>query len=76
MKTWNGTFTEDEAFLTKAFATSIHCDKYLWKHDILVSMAHVKILAKGDIISQDDCDTILVHMQELLWDMEAGRINF
>lgn len=76
MKTWNGTFTEDEAFLTKAFATSIHCDKYLWKHDILVSMAHVKMLAKGDIISQDDCDTILVHMQELLWDMEAGRINF
>ena len=76
MKTWNGTFTEDEAFLTKAFETSIHCDKHFWKHDILVSMAHVKMLAKSGVISQDDCDAILVHMQELLWDMEAGRINF
>lgn len=76
MKTWNGTFTDDEAFLSKAFAVSIHCDKALWKHDILVSLAHVKMLAEAGVISQDDCDTLTVHLQELLWDIEAGRINF
>lgn len=76
MKTWNGTFTDEEAFLTKAFATSIHCDKEFWKHDILVSLAHVKMLAETGAISQEDCDSLTVHLQELLWDIEAGRISF
>ena len=76
MKTWNGTFTDEEDFLTKAFSTSIHCDKAFWKHDILVSLAHVKMLAEAGAISQDDCDCLTVHLQELLWDIEAGRINF
>ena len=76
MKLWNGKYLDEEALLADQFSASIAFDQRLWKQDILCSIAHAKKLAAQGKLTDDECDTIVVHLQEILWDMEAGRLHF
>ena len=42
-----------------AYTVSLHYDRRLYKHDIVGSMAHVRMLAKQGILPQDDSDSIM-----------------
>ena len=76
MKLWKGKYLDEETLIADQFSASIAFDQRLWKQDILCSIDHAKKLAAQGTLTDDECDTIVVHLQEILWDMEAGRLHF
>lgn len=75
-KLWGGRFAKKTAELMDEFNASIGFDQKLYKHDIMGSTAHAKMLAKQGIISQEDCDKIVKCLAEILEEIEAGKIEF
>ena len=76
MKLWNGRFIKEENASANQFNASTNFDQRMWKQDILGSIAHAKMLGKQGIISEEECDSMVARLQEILWDMEAGRLTF
>ena len=76
MKLWSGRFEDDTDKLVEEFNASIGFDYKLYKYDIQGSIAHAKMLAKCDIISNDDKDKIIAGLEEILTEIEAGEFEF
>ena len=76
MKLWNGRFVKEENAAANRFNASTAFDQRMWKQDILGSIAHAKMLGKQGIITEEECNSMVTHLQEILWDMEAGRLSF
>lgn len=75
-KLWSGRFQKGTDALTDDFNSSIAFDQRLYRQDIRGSIAHVKMLGKQKIIPPDDADLIVKTLQEILEDIEAGKITF
>jgi len=71
---WGGRFTKDTDRMVYEFNASINFDKKLYKQDIQGSMAHVKMLAKQNILTEDDKEVILKGLQGILEDVENGTL--
>ncbi len=71
---WGGRFTKDTDQMVYEFNASINFDKKLYKQDIQGSMAHVKMLAKQNILTAADRDVILNGLQGILEDVENGTL--
>ena len=71
---WGGRFTKDTDQMVYEFNASINFDKKLYKQDIQGSMAHVKMLAKQNILTESDRDVILKGLQSILEDVENGTL--
>lgn len=71
---WGGRFTKDTDRMVYEFNASINFDKKLYKQDIQGSMAHVKMLAKQNILTQEDKEVILKGLQGILEDVENGTL--
>ena len=71
---WGGRFTKDTDQMVYEFNASIGFDKKLYKQDIQGSMAHVKMLAKQGILTEEDRDVILAGLQGILEDVENGTL--
>jgi argininosuccinate lyase len=56
-----------------AYTVSLHYDRRLYKHDIVGSMAHVRMLAKQGILPQDDFDSIMDGLGQVKEEIEAGN---
>ncbi len=76
MKLWGGRFSKSTAKLVDEFNASIYFDKKLYKHDIIGSISHAKMLGKCSIISEDESTKIVNALKEILTDIEAGLIDF
>ena len=76
MKLWGGRFQKSMDKLTDDFNSSIHFDQRLYKQDIQGSIAHVKMLGKQEIISSEDSALIQKTLQEILSDIEEGKVEF
>jgi len=76
MKLWSGRFSKSTDPLVDDFHSSIRFDKRLYKHDILGSVAHVKMLGKCGIISAEESSLISKTLLEILTDIENGNIEF
>jgi len=74
MKLWGGRFTQETNELVHQFNSSISFDKRFYKQDILGSIAHVKMLAKQSILTNDEKDTIVAGLEGILSDIEAGTL--
>ena len=75
-KLWKGRFTKATNSAVDEFNASITFDRRLYAEDILGSIAHAKMLAKQDIISQKDADKIQTALLEIKNDIEDGNIEF
>ena len=75
-KPWGGRFSEQTAASVEAFTASVHFDARLAEYDIAGSRAHARMLAKQDLISQTDCESILVGLQEIAEEIAAGTFIF
>ncbi|MBW1840567.1 MAG: argininosuccinate lyase, partial [Deltaproteobacteria bacterium] len=53
-KPWAGRFSENTTQLVESFTSSIDVDKRLYAYDIEGSIAHCKMLAKAEIITEED----------------------
>ncbi len=76
MKLWGGRFTKEENQLVHNFNESLSFDRKFYRQDIKGSMAHVKMLAKTGVISNDDRDAILNGLEGILSDIDNGKLEF
>ncbi|GAB6098703.1 argininosuccinate lyase [Halanaerocella petrolearia] len=76
MKLWSGRFQASTNQLLEEFNASIGFDYKLAKYDIQGSIAHAKMLAKCDIISDTDKDKIVAGLKEILQEVENNEFEF
>ncbi|MEG1457734.1 MAG: argininosuccinate lyase [Acetivibrio sp.] len=74
MKLWGGRFTKETSQLVHNFNASISFDQRLYKQDIEGSRAHVIMLAKQEILTEKEKDTILAGLDDILKDVESGAL--
>ena len=75
-KMWAGRFLKALDKEADDFNSSIHFDKKMYRQDIRGSMAHATMLAACNIISKEDSETIIDSLQEILDDLESGKLEF
>ena len=73
---WGGRFTKETDQLVYNFNASLSFDKKLYKQDIQGSMAHVKMLAKQGILTEQEKDEILEGLTGILQDIEEKKLEF
>lgn len=76
MKLWGGRFQKETAGIMDRFNASIPFDQKLYKHDIMGSIAHAKMLGKSNIITQEESTKIIKGLQSILEDIEKGEVEF
>lgn len=72
---WGGRFTKETDRLVYRFNASIAFDQRLYREDIEGSMAHVRMLAKQNILTEAERDQILQGLEGILKDVEEGTLG-
>ena len=72
---WGGRFTKETDQLVYNFNASISFDKKFYRQDMEGSMAHVKMLAKVGILTEQEEKEILEGIQGILHDVENGSLE-
>lgn len=75
-KLWGGRFDGKNEAWIDAFGASIPFDQQLAKQDITGSLAHVKMLGKTGIISEDDATAITAGLQTLAKKLANNELTF
>lgn len=75
MKLWGGRFTKEINQLVYNFNASITYDQKFYKQDILGSIAHVTMLAKQGILTDEERQQIVDGLQGILKDIENGTLE-
>ena len=70
MKLWGGRFTKETNQLVHNFNASIGFDQKFYKQDIQGSIAHVTMLAKQGILTDEERDTIIQGLKGIQQDIE------
>lgn len=71
---WGGRFTKETDQLVYEFNASISFDQTFYRQDIKGSMAHVTMLAKVGIVTDDEKEQMLQGLQSILDDVENGSL--
>lgn len=74
MKLWGGRFTKETNQLVHNFNESLSFDQKFYRQDIQGSIAHVKMLAKQGILSEEDREQIINGLTGILSDIEEGKL--
>jgi argininosuccinate lyase len=74
MKLWGGRFTKETNQLVHNFNASISFDQKFYHQDIEGSIAHVKMLAKQGLLTDEDKDKIVKGLMEIREDLESGAL--
>ncbi len=64
-KPWGGRFSEPTHELVERFTQSLDWDRRLYKYDITGSIAHARMLARSEILSVDECDSIVAGLESI-----------
>ena len=75
-KMWAGRTDGNVDKLADDFNSSIHFDCRMYRQDITGSMAHAAMLAAKGILSQADADTLIAGLEEILADLDSGKLQF
>ncbi|HEY8390873.1 MAG TPA: argininosuccinate lyase [Clostridia bacterium] len=75
MKLWGGVFTQNTDKIADDFNSSLKFDKRLYKHDILGSIAHAKMLGKQKIISNQESEAIINGLESILDDIQNHKLE-
>jgi argininosuccinate lyase len=75
-KLWGGRFLEKTNQKVEAFTSSIDFDKYLYVYDIQGSIAHCKMLARAEIISKEEAETLVAGLGRVKRNIELGKYRF
>ena len=75
-KAWGGRFQSEPEAWVDAFNASINFDHLLIDEDIQGSIAHATMLAKQDILTQEESETIIKGLQEIQKDYHDGKVQF
>ena len=75
-KLWGGRFATGTADSVEAFTASIEIDARLYRHDIMGSIAHAKMLAKQRIIPAGDARKIIRGLQTIQREIDGRKFKF
>ncbi len=73
---WGGRFSNRTDTVLENINSSIDFDKRLYAQDIEASKAHARMLAKQNIISSDDEDSIIEGLNLIKVEIETGKFRF
>ena len=76
MKLWGGRFTKETNQLVNNFNASLPFDRRFYKQDIEGSIAHVTMLAKQGILSNEDKEAIIAGLTSIRNDIDSGALQF
>ena len=76
MKLWKGRFSKAATSSADEFNASIEFDQRLYREDITGSIAHARMLGKQGIITPDESLLIIETLQDILKDIEEGKVEF
>ncbi len=74
-KMWAGRTDGQTEKIADDFNSSIAFDSRMYRQDITGSMAHAAMLAARNIISQADADILIAGLEEVLADLESGKLT-
>lgn len=74
-KLWAGRSSGEINKEADDFNSSISVDSRMYKQDIAGSIAHAKMLAKQNIIPASDSEKIVSSLEEILSDIESGKLE-
>lgn len=75
-KLWSGRFSGSTDSRADDFNSSIGFDKRLYRHDILGSIAHARMLGKKGIIASEEANLIENTLSDILQEIEDGSLDF
>ena len=75
MKLWGGRFTKEENQLVHNFNESISFDQKFYRQDIAGSIAHVTMLAKQGILTEEDRDAIIAGLKSIREDIKPAGVK-
>ena len=75
-KLWGGRFSQSTNDLVENFSESVSFDNRLYRHDIVGSIAHAKMLAKTGVISSQESESIENGLNKILRDIENNDFNW
>ena len=71
-----GRFQKNAAKNAMAYSSSIHYDWRLYPYDIAGSIAHARMLAKQNIITEQEAETIIEGLSSIGEEISAGKFPF
>jgi argininosuccinate lyase len=74
-KLWGGRFQERTAALVEEFTASIGFDARLFPHDIKVGVAYARMLARQEVISDDEGERLVAGLEALGREWESGKLK-
>ncbi len=74
VKLWGGRFSENTDDRAFAFNESLSFDRRLYKEDITGSIAHVTMLGKCGVLTDEETDLIAGALSGILSDIESGEL--
>ncbi len=75
MKLWGGRFTKETNQLVHNFNASISFDQKFFQQDIKGSIAHVKMLSKQGLITEEEKDQMIDGLTLILEDIKSGKLE-
>ncbi len=75
-KTWGGRFSGGTDARVEAFTESISFDRRLYRHDIVGSQAHARMLAEVGLLTAAEAEQIVAALDEIGADIDAGKMEF
>lgn len=76
VKPWGGRFTQATDRSVEKFTESVSFDFRLYKHDIIGSIAHTRMLVKTGILSNDDGEQIITGLEKIRAEIDAGSFSW
>jgi argininosuccinate lyase len=75
-KTWGGRFSGDTDQRVEAFTESISFDRRLYKHDIVASQAHARMLGEVGLLTREEADQIVTALDTIGKEIEQDKFAF
>ncbi|HAC68541.1 MAG TPA: argininosuccinate lyase [Pseudomonas sp.] len=75
-QSWGGRFSEPVDAFVARFTASVDFDKRLYRHDILGSQAHARMLTQAGVLSEAERDAIVAGLDEIRREIEAGTFEW
>ncbi len=75
-KTWGGRFSGETDRRVEEFTESISYDRRLYRHDIIASQAHARMLAHVGILTAAEAEQIAAALDAIAGEIERGSFTF
>lgn len=75
-QSWGGRFSEPVDAFVARFTASVEFDQRLYRHDIMGSLAHARMLTKVGVLTEDELKAIEEGLSAIQQEIEAGEFDW